>query len=495
MSLLDTLSPSAKVALARRRAEQIQQDKSRILSSLPASEWIERYFWIPELRGPMCLYPYQRAVMNYALTRRADGTFPFSTIVWSDIKKSAKSSIAAAIGLWMAYQNHWSSIYAVANDLKQADSRVGYYMRRAIELNPVMAASCKVRGYRTELPNRSFIESIPIDPTGEAGSNADMVIFSELWGAHQEAQKRMWAEMTLSPTKHGHSFRWVETYAGYLGESELLYQLYELGTKFGEKIDLGIPNLEIYENRAARLLLLWNDLPRLPWQTSAFYAEEEAVLTPNEFRRLHRNQWVSSTQEFIPMEWWHACKSETPLPAPKKEQPVIFAIDAGLANDHFAIVGVMRHGQHVVPFYVRRWIPEKNKKLDFSNPADPLDASLPEGEIRRLAKAYNVTQFAYDEYQLHDLATRLKREGVGWFRPFPQTGERAIADKLLYDSIRDRRLLHDGDPVLEEALRNADAENQADKRLRLVKRGASLHIDAAVALSMANRECLRLNLE
>ncbi len=35
-----------------------------------------------------------------------------------------------------------------------------------------------------------------------AGGNADAVCFSELWGAHQEAQQRMWTEQTLQLQVH-----------------------------------------------------------------------------------------------------------------------------------------------------------------------------------------------------------------------------------------------------------------------------------------------------
>lgn len=464
--------------------------------SLPASEWIQRYFYIPELKGPMWLDTYQVAALNEALALEPDGTFRYSTIIWSDIKKSIKSCIAAAVGLWMGYRNPWASVYAVANDLKQANSRVGFYMRRAIELNPSMKASCQVRNYRIELPNHAFIESIPTDPTGEAGSNADMVCFSELWGAHDEAQTRMWTEMTIPPNKFGHAFRWVETYAGYSGKSLLLEQLYDLATKEGELIDLDIPGLRVYAHRQARIFCLWNDIPRLPWQTREYYAAEEAILPPHEFLRVHRNQWVSSVETFISDELWNMCywkhQGLAEMPVMPERHPCIFAIDAGVSNDHFGIVGVWKKKDTLIPFYAQEWIPPRHGKLDFS---------LAEKEIRRLAAQYNVVEWAYDEYQLHDMTTRLRREGIGYFRPFPQGSGtksapgRPIADKLLYDVIQQRRIIHDNNRVLTQHVLNADAQVEGKhERLMLVKRSPLHKIDCAVALSMAVAEALRLNI-
>src|SRR6185295_9460826 len=146
----------------------------------------------------------------------ASGQYVYSVIIWSDIKKSIKSSIAAAVALYRAEQVRYGSIKIVANDLKQADSRVAFYARRAMELNPAHFSSWKIKpsGYRIETPNHTVIEAIPVDPKGEAGGNDDLIIFSELWAANQTAAQRMWTEMTLSPTKYGYSQRWVETYAG-----------------------------------------------------------------------------------------------------------------------------------------------------------------------------------------------------------------------------------------------------------------------------------------
>ena len=88
--------------------------------------WIERHFYIPELSGPMQLAPYQRAILDEAYKTDDAGQFLYSVIVWSDIKKSIKSSIAAAVALERASRLNWGSVKIVANDLKQADSRVAF---------------------------------------------------------------------------------------------------------------------------------------------------------------------------------------------------------------------------------------------------------------------------------------------------------------------------------------------------------------------------------
>jgi len=453
----------------------------------PPVDWIQSEFYIPELSGPIVLHPYQIAALNEAYRTDADGKFVYSVVVWSDIKKSAKSSIAAAVALERARRANYGSIKIVANDLKQADSRVAFYARRAMELNTKEFQTWKVNpsGYNIKTPTHTTIEAIPVDPKGEAGGNDDLIIFSELWAANQTAAQRMWTEMTLSPTKYGYSQRWVETYAGFSGESPLLEQLYEAGVKAGRQLDVGIPGLELYANDTARMLCLWNTQPRLPWQTEEYYAQESAILTPSEFGRVHRNQWATSENTFVPAEWWAACAGD--IPAFDERVPVVVGMDAGVSSDTFALVGVSRIGDITYVRFCRIWKPPKQGKIDF----DEIDSFI----RNELVKQYNVVQIAYDPHQLHDMATRLRKDSVTWMYEFKQANPRLEADKALYDVIRDRRIVHSGDPQLTEHVKNANSKSEGDiDKLRIVKRAEHLKIDACVALSMANSEARRLAL-
>lgn len=477
-----------------------------------AVRWIENNFYIPETRkdpklnGRFRLQEYQKDALREALSRNPDGSYKYSIIVWSDIKKSAKSTIAAAVNLYRAHWTEWGEFYVIANDLKQADSRVNYYMRRAIQLNPKFTDKYQRLGYRTTAPSGSFIEAIPIDPSGEAGSNADMITFSELWGANEEAKQNMWAEMTLSPTKHGQSFRWIESYAGFQEESELLYSLYDLGVLRGEllwperlyAVTDGPPApLELYVNRSAGMLCLWNTKPRCPWQTKDYYASEEKILPVNQFLRMHRNQWVSSTETFVPMEWWHACahkQDEWPM-FEKERHPMVISLDAAVSDDTFGVWMGCRHPTRigeVMQEFVQRWKPTQGHKIDFVGTDDKPG---PEKVIRRLIKDYNVVEVTYDPYQLHDMASRFKQEGLTWFREFSQGQDRLKADSQFRDLIRDKRYWHRGEEHMTEHVQNANAKiDPEDRRLRIVKRTEKGKIDLVVAGSMGSHEILRLNL-
>jgi hypothetical protein len=96
---------------------------------------------------------------------------------------------------------------------------------------------------------------------------------------------------------------------------------------------------------------------------------------------------------------------------------------------------------------------------------------------------------------LHDLATRLKTEGLAWFKSFPQEKPRLLADSQLRDLVRDRRFWHRNEADLREHFNNANAEiDKEDHKVRIVKRTEKMKIDLCVAASMGSFELLRLNL-
>lgn len=456
-------------------------------------EWIQSEFYIPELNGPIELYPYQIAALRESQAKDAEGNFKYNLIVWGDIKKSAKSSIAAAIALYRAFHTKWGSVKIIANDLKQADSRVAFYLRRAIELNPRMT-NIKQANYKTTLPNHTTIEAIPIDPAGEAGGNDDFICFSELWAAKHKALESMWSEMTISPMKFGKSQRWVETYAGFSGESPILERLYERGIK-GERLDLSyedndLADLEVY--RQGGMLMLWNTVPRLPWQTSQYYASEEEVLLPTEFRRIHKNEWIGSVSKFVEKVWWDSCLEL--LPSLDSREPCVLALDAATGGestapaDCFAAILVSRHPvrrEHIAVRYCGVWQAEKGRLLDYA----PIEA-----EIRRLLDSFSIVEVAYDKTELHYFMSRLRQEGIANTKAFSQASDRLVADKQLRDLIISRHISHDGNPLLAQHIDNANVVNHGKDGIRLVKRSPDKKIDSAVALSMATSRCLYFSL-
>jgi hypothetical protein len=217
-------------------------------------------------------------------------------------------------------------------------------------------------------------------------------------------------------------------------------------------------------------------------------------LTEAERRVLLEAEWddIDNVERFLPsIIMWDACL-DTGLPELDDHQPMVLAADAGVTNDTFALTGVTRHPgpgrtDELAVRYSRVWVPRNGKALDF----DAIEA-----EIRDVCLKYNVIILCFDKYQLHQMMTRLKRDGVVTTREFSQQADRAIADKQLLDLIVKRMIWHDGSHTeLRKHLDNADRKVVGeDRAIRIVKREDSLKVDLTVSLSMCAAQALRLNL-
>lgn len=459
--------------------------------------WSRAHFRIPrEEQEDMVLKiaPYQEKALIHAFSRDVKGLFNYDIILWGDIKKSIKSTLAAAAVLWRAWHVPHGQFYIVANTREQADSRVFYYLRRAIELNPNLKSVCHVNAstHSIDLPNKAKIEAIAVSAAGEAGGNPTMVEMTEVWGATSKEAIRLWTETSLPPALFGKSQRFLDTYAGYEGESELLWQLYETGVLQGEKFD---PEYNFfYRNKAARMFSIWNTKPRLPWQVPAYYASQQQILSPQEFRRVHLNEWSSSSDSFVPIEWITACQSTIPA---YNGEPCVASLDGALSDDSFAIVVMDKKGELTRTRFCRAWYPPVNGTIDFVGTPD---APGPELEIERLQKEFNIIEWCYDRTHIADMMARLNRRLGIHIYDFSQGELRLVADKMFRDSLRDRLFLHSGEPDLVAHIQNANAKvtqmadagnkgsGQVRESLRIIKRTQKLKIDACVAASMANYE-------
>jgi hypothetical protein len=196
---------------------------------------------------------------------------------------------------------------------------------------------------------------------------------------------------------------------------------------------------------------------------------------------------LESDESFIPsMMLWDVLQEDLPLL--DNRTPICIALDAGVSNDTFALIGVSRHPSKdrkddVAIRIVNVWVPN-GRVLDFNEIEKQIDVII---------DTYNVIEIAYDPYQLHQMSQRLGRRV--WTNEFKQSSHRAIADKNLRDLVLGRRLIHNGDPVLRQHVANARAHfDSSGDKLRIVKGNPKDKIDACVALSMAAMRCIELNL-
>lgn len=509
-----TYDPST---LARRAVAKVRVERTEALPDTAQwadpIKWMERSFYLYDTKNLLSLFPQQADPLREALRRDASGRYQYSTVLWSWMKKSAKSTIIAAVCDYVAFHKPDASVILVANDSKQAFSRVGYYIRKNIQIGAEKGYAedeygqrlqefrqqtrITSSGYMIEYPNGSRIQMVAVDPRGEAGGNDDLMVFSELWGWKHKSHQDMWAEMTISPNRFGFAQRWIDTYAGYRGESPILETLYDEICTPENQVTIGAqPECYIHGDQFAT----WVTVPTLPWQTDAYYDSERRTLRPSQFKRMHRNGWAESEESFVEIGWWDECADDT-LPPLTRYDEIIISLDAGVKNDTFGMIAISRdprlgsvhddtydglqapHG--FIVRYSKGWQPPAGGKLRFSS-ADPQEVT-PASELRRLIERYNVVQVTFDPWQLEHFAQQMEDETGAWFDAFGQIAEREVGDKMLYDMIKAGLIRHHGrHKTLRQHIANANAKVSGDDRkLRIVKRSEKLKVDLAVALAMA----------
>ncbi len=395
---------------------------------------------------------------------------------------------------WAQHIEMPNEVISIANDAEQAQGRI-----YAAMVPTMKRLQWDVPDSKPEMRSSftgSKIRAISTNYAGEAGGNYGLTLWSELWAYTSEARQRLWEEMTPVPTRNW-SVRWVETYAGFLGESTILWNLYCQAFKEGnesEPLGVRVPGLEdlpCYYLSNSKMFVYWDHEPRMPWQTPDYYAQQRADLRPKAYQRLHQNMWVASEDVFIEPRQWDALDRCEPLDEEGDKRAIVLAADGSIHNDLTALSAVYFDIERQGPDVVRTWLWRPNKKEGDAKPTVDLTETIG-AKIDEILGSDKIIVLAvvYDPYQLHSVMTDLKnkydRLGTrNLFVEFPQTNARIAADQYLYTAIVSSKLRHTGDALLREHVLNAVVD-ETTRGFRLDKDKTSNKIDLAVATSMAS---------
>ena len=470
--------------------------------SIPYLDWIdspEHGFNISEVwddekamfvgAGKLKLFPYQRRILSHIMTQRSDGSFPYSTILWSQIKKSGKTAISASVGAWfLECGNAGMEAYAVSNSEGQSARLVlgdiDYHFRKV--------GGAIITQKSISLPEKKT-KLFPVTKsyTSFAGGRISLTLFDELFGFVSESDRRRYDELQPVPTVP-HSMRFISTYAGFYGESNLLYELYMQGVGTeedpngkGKKIP-ELDDLPCWSNGS--MFTFWDHEPRMPWQNEKYYFDARANNRPSAYIRLHENNWVTSNEEFIPIEAWDIATKKFEQSAeiwndhPYRYSPVYIGVDTGLRHDCTGVVGVCPDEKlgKVIQIFHKKWTPIEG---------DTLNLQLVEDYIVDKCKKFNVQEIACDPSQMLQEMNRLRSMGYNVYE-FTQSGGAMVkASQNLYDLLHNKNLWAYPSEDMREHLQNVVAQ-VTSSGYRIVKdksnrRLAMKKIDLAVALAMA----------
>ena len=443
-------------------------------------KWCEHFITLPTGK-PIRFEPHQKRILDHVFTFGADGMLPYQVIVYACPKKSGKTTLNALVkGYWAFNVEAPNEVITVANKRDQAVARAFKELKGFIERNPVLLSEIvSITGNQITLKNGTTVLAIPNDFAGEAGSNHGLTTWDELWGFTSERDRRLYEELTPVPTRKN-SIRFISTYAGFEGESELLEDLYHQifnddGTvKDGIKRPLGkdFPAYAVDE-----LFCYWDHEPRMPWQTKEYYKSQKRQLRLNTYLRIHENRWVSSESGLFNMDKWDSCVDQDHSPPlPNKSIRLWVGVDASVKKDRSAVVSVYKEDGKIKLGPKRFWQPTSKNPMD-------LEETM-EAYLLDLHAGYSLRSVKYDPFQFHRSATTLAKKGLP-MQEYPQTVPNLTEiGQNLYDLVEYKNIVLYSCKDLRQEATSAVAKDTG-RGLRIVKEKSSKKIDQIVSLAMA----------
>lgn len=431
--------------------------------------------------------PYQVDILNHVFPMsETDERLPYNRIIWSDVKKSGKSELAAGVHQYFAYFVEVpGEQYVLSNDLQGARGRVFRAIADGLAKNPHMKEGRDWREVGNEIylisnKSRTPIRAIPGDYRGEAGSNHSLATVDEPWGIIHMGGERLMTEFSPIPTRLN-SLIFYTGYQGFEGESEWWHALID-----NAKVE-PVPELEHIVNpdgkpccwRDGRTFVFWNKVPRQPWHTEEFLEGQRKAMKGqmNEYLRVWYNQRVQGASAFCSPEQWDALFDPNLRALHIGDtRRVVLGVDAATKSDCCALEACTWNNEtkRVEQVFSRIWEPE-NGIIKLTETIGP--------EIVRLHREHKVAAVYFDPSQMMAISELCQREKVNMVE-FQQGTRRLESDKHLRDLIWDGNLTHTGDPTLREHVTNALAKS-SERGLRIVKELGTKKVDGAVALAMA----------
>jgi phage terminase large subunit-like protein len=441
--------------------------------------------------SPLILRDWQKSLLENVFAWDEDGLKHRISLIGMP-RKGGKSSLGSAMALYsLILGPAGGEVYSVAAEKEQA--RIVFKeARRMVEASQQLSSLCTLYRDAIEIPGlNSVYRVLSAEAYSKEGLNPHFVLFDEL---HAQPNRELFDVMSLAMGARGKLASLVAiTTAGVkidsTGRDSIAYSLYNYGKRVvsGEIEDptFFLAWWEALEDMDYRSEETWKmanpgygDLTSIDDFKSAVRRTPEA-----EFRTKRCNQWVSSAIAWLPNGAWELCAGEFEV---SPDDEIVLGFDGSFSGDASVIVGAtipQTDEEPVRMFMVKAW--EKSEDDDDDWRVDIADVE--QTIINFCQEHRNVREIACDPFRWQRSMQILENMGlpiVEW----PSTSARRMvpACAKFYDAVVEKRIVHDGDPLLARHLDNAVTKIDAlGPRIVKEKRDSPRKIDAAVAAVLA----------
>ena len=478
------LTPVPETALA----------KGRVME--PVVDFVEAFGMITKdsvagkAGGPLILRPWQKSLLEHLFAWDEDGLRHRVSLVGMP-RKSGKSAVGAALGLYsLILGPRGGEVYSVAAEKEQA--RIVFAdAKRTVEASPELSALTKLYRDAIELPSfNSVYRVLSAESVTKEGLSPTTVIFDEL---HAQPDRELFDVFSLAMGARGKLATLIAiTTAGVrsdrTGKDSIAFTLYN----YGKRLASG-------EEKDDTFFMAWWEAPegadhRDPetWRAANpgfgdLNAESDfhsaIKRTPEaEFRIKRCNQWVSSVETWLPAGSWDECAGEVTLTS---DDEIVLGFDGSYNGDASVIVGAIvpkNTDDPVRVFMVKAW----EKDLEHDGPEWRVDIGEVEQTVLDFCRNHNVKEIACDPFRWQRSMEFLENQGLPVVA-FPQSPQRMIkACAGFFDLVAEKRLVHDGDPLLARHIGNTAIKlTPAGPHIKKENPNSPRKIDAAVAAILA----------
>lgn len=474
--------------------------------------FIER---LPHVKGPLAgmtirLEPWQVFILTTVFGWvKPDGKRRFRRSYIEVPRGNAKSTLSSAVALYMlaADREGGAEVYSLATTRDQA----------RIVFGDAQAMARRSPGFRSRfgvevgahnlhvLATGSKFEALSAEGSTLDGLNIHFGCVDEL---HAHKTRTVYDVVETGTGKRDNSLLWVITTAGSNRAgicyeirtfvNRLLEGLFEDDSQFG--IIYGLDDADDWTSEAALIKANpnWGISVRpevlLPLQAKAMQMPSAA----NNFKTKHLNEWVNADTAWMDMRAWDACADASLSEQDFLGEPCFIGLDLASKVDIAAKAKIFhREGRFYVflSYYLPEAAVEDGRNSQYSGwarrglltvtPGNVTDFDQIEAELVADASRFEVREVPFDPFQATQLSSHLIAQGLPMVEMRPTVLNFSEPMKQLEALVLQRRLVHDGDPILAWMISNVVCHRDAKDNIYPRKEREENKIDGVVALIMA----------
>ncbi|HEM3905029.1 TPA: terminase large subunit [Streptococcus suis] len=468
------------------------------------------------------LLPWQEQIVRdlFGIVKE-DGNRQFLTAYIEIPKKNGKSELAAAIALYLLYEDNEASaeVYGAACDRNQA-SIVFDVAKQMVQMSRPLEKRSKIMGATKRIVNYSnagFYQVLSAETGTKHGLNVSGLVFDEI---HAQPNRHLYDVLTKgSGDAREQPLFFIITTAG-TDRNSICYELHTkaLDILNGRKKDTsfypvvyGLSDEDDWNDeenwRRANPSLghtIGIDRVREAYQQALDNPAEENV-----FKQLRLNMWTSSSVAWIPEHVY--AKGNDPIQYESLKGRSCYAgLDLSSTSDITALVLVFpprfeEENYIVLPFF---WLPEDTLELRCRRDHVLYDVWERQGYIKTtegnvvhygfiekfiedLSEIYYIKEIAYDRWNATQMVQNLEGMGLTMV-PFGQGyKDMSPPSKELYKLMMEGKIQHGGHPVLKWMGQNVVMRQDPAGNIKPDKEKSVEKIDGIVALIMGLDRCIR----